>query len=495
MEARESDVTDRVTSLSRKPKEAARAPARTAEEATHTMAQAYARFAVGLSGADIPETVLARARLLILDAIGIAFASTQYDFAHRTIAGLRALADASEGQNGVVIGTAPGLPWRDAVVANGVLVHGLDFDDTHVEGVVHATASALPAVLGLAARHDRDGLSMLRAYVLAVEVTSRLGIAARGGFHKVGFHPTGLLGTFGCAVAAGALLDLTEAQLTHAQGVALSLAAGSLEFLDDGAWTKRLHPGWAALSGINAAMLAKSGFEGTRKTYEGRYGLYHAHLGPLFEQCDLALATQGLGTTWQTGMVAVKPLPACHLTHASSDAAAILARQHDLRPEQIEAIEVLVPKEIVPVVCEPAAQKKRPSSPYEAQFSIPYIVAASLLRRRFTLADIEPAAIADPAALALAEKVSYAIDPDATYPKYFSGEVIVRLKDGRSVRQREAMNRGCADRPLSASDIEEKFLANATRAMSRSRAERIRALVLGLDAGVPVREFAIALKG
>ena len=459
------------------------------------IAQRFASFAANLTDAEIPQSARERAKYLMLDAVGIAFASTQYDFAHRTLSGLRALADPSEGQQGVVIGIAPGLPWRDAVVANGVLVHGLDFDDTHVEGVVHATASALPAVLGLASRLDLDGSTMVRAYVSALEVTSRLGIAARGGFHKAGFHPTGVLGAFGCAVGSGILLGLTEAQLAHAQGIALSLASGSLEFLDDGAWTKRLHPGWAALAGINAATLAKNGFEGARKSYEGRHGLYRLHLGPLFEQCDLALATAGLGATWQTEAVAVKPLPACHLTHASSDAAAILARQHELRPEQIARVDVLVPKEVVPVVCEPVAQKKKPSSPYEAQFSIPYIVAASILRRRFTLADIEPTAIADPAALALAECVEYAIDPDATYPKYFSGEVIVHLKDGRSLRHREAMNRGCADRPLSAADIDEKFYANAARAMAPARADQIRALVLGLDNGASARQLAAALAG
>jgi len=474
-----------------------RRPARqpTAAATGRTIAQQLAGFAAGLTIADVPAEVQARAKLLMLDSIGIAFASTQYDFAHRTLSGLRALADPAEGQSGAVIGIAPGLPWRDAVVANGVLVHGLDFDDTHVEGVVHATASALPATLGLAARLDLEGESMLLAYVVALEATSRLGMAARGGFHEVGFHPTGLVGTFGCALAAGVLLGLTEEQLAHAQGIALSLASGSLEFLDDGAWTKRLHPGWAALAGLNAATLAKSGFEGTRKTYEGRFGLYRAHLGALIERCDLDLATAGLGEQWQTGAIAVKPLPACHLTHAAADAAMILARTHDLAAEQIARIEVLVPKEVVPVVCEPAAQKKRPSSAYEAQFSIPYIVATSLIRRRFTLAEIEPDAIADPATLALAQRVSYAIDPDATYPKYFSGEVVVHLNDGRTLRHREAKNRGCVDRPLSASDIEEKFRDNAGRAIAPSRAERIRSLVLALDEGVSARQLAAALAG
>jgi 2-methylcitrate dehydratase PrpD len=460
-----------------------------------TIAQAYGAFAEGLRYEAVPESTRERAKLLMLDAIGIAFASTQYDFAHRTIAGLRALADAEEGAAGVVIGTTPGLPWRDAIVANGVLVHGLDFDDTHVEGVIHATASAFPCALGLGCRLDLDGRDMLLGYLAAVEVACRLGMAAKGGFHKAGYHPTALLGAFSCAVGAGRLLGLTEAQLADAQGIALGMAAGTLEFLKDGAWNKRLHPGWAALSGVTAAMLARSGFEGAAQCYEGRYGLFRSHLGALLEQCDLAHATAGLGEVWQTEAVAVKPLPACHLTHAAADAATILAKEHDLAAERIAQIEVIVPREIVAVVCEPAAQKKRPANPYEAQFSLPYIVAASLIRRRFTLADIEPEAINDPAVQALAERVSYSIDPDSPYPRYFSGEVVVSTRDGRTLRHRERMNRGCADRPLSAADIEEKFRANAGRAISTSRAERIRDTVLALGDGISARKLAAALAG
>jgi 2-methylcitrate dehydratase PrpD len=464
-------------------------------EATVTIAERYARFAVGLAPDALPAAVRERAKLLILDAIGIAFASTSYDFAHRTLSGLRALSDPAEGNQGAVIGIAPGLPWRDAVLANGVLVHGLDFDDTHVEGVVHATASALPCVLGLAARLDLDGRAMLLAYVAALEVTCRLGIAAKGGFHKAGFHPTGVLGAFGCAVAAGRLLGLTEAQMAHAQGIALSLAAGSLEFLDDGAWTKRLHPGWAALAGISAATLARSGFAGARLGYEGRHGLYRAHLGALYAHCDLALATADLGTRWESAAVAVKPLPACHLTHAAADAAMILAEAHDLRAAEIARVEVLVPAEVVPVVCEPAAQKMRPSSPYEAQFSLPYIVASALIRRRFTLEEIEPAALRDPDVLALAARISHAPDPQSPYPRYFSGEVHVHLGDGRVLRRREHMNRGCADRPLGGAEIEAKYRANAGRAIAAARAERIRGLVLRLDEGIGARELANALAG
>src|SRR5690606_199663 len=168
---------------------------------------------------------------------------------------------------------------RNAVLMNGILVHGLDYDDTHAPGVIHATASVLPTTLGVAARYGRNGRDMLTAYVLGLEIATRLGAVAKGGCHQVGFHPTGLIGAFGCAVAAGWLMRLDLRQYIDAQGLALSMGSGSLEFLADGAWNKRMHPGWAGVSGITAATLGRHGYTGTRLAYEGRFGLFESHLG------------------------------------------------------------------------------------------------------------------------------------------------------------------------------------------------------------------------
>ena len=191
---------------------------------------------------------------------------------------------------------------------NGILVHGLDFDDTHSRGVIHATASSFPCASALADRDDADGETLLAAYVAAMEVATRLGSVAKGGFHQVGFHPTGLIGAFGCALAAAKLLGLDPQRATMAQGIVLSMASGSLEFLEDGAWTKRMHPGWAGVAGITAATLAKHGFVGPRGAYDGRFGLYASHLGSHFAQADLTLATEALGRSWQIDEVAVKPI-------------------------------------------------------------------------------------------------------------------------------------------------------------------------------------------
>ena len=447
------------------------------DSTTESIAAKLAAFVADTPDDAIPEEVRTRAPHHMLDAVGIALASTRYDFAHKTLTALRGLA----GEGPVpVIGMPASLPARDAATVNGLLCHGLDYDDTHIGGVIHPTASVLPAVLSAAAMTGADGRSVVSAYVLGVEVAARLGSVARGGFHQVGFHPTGMIGVFGCALAAGRLLGLTRQQLAAAQGVALSMAGGSLEFLEDGAWNKRLHPGWAAAAGITAAALAREGFVGVTRPYEGRFGLFNAYLGKEAGRADLGIATAGLGEAWELMATAIKPYPACHFTHACVDAALAL-RRDGLDVARIRRIEALVPEQVVKTVCEPEANKKRPANSYDAQFSVPFLVAAALVRGRLTLAELENDALGVAAILGVASKVSYRPDPDSPFPKAYSGELVVTLDDGRELRHREHINRGAADRPLSNADIVDKYRGNAAMAVHETAASRIADAVLCLD--------------
>jgi len=442
-----------------------------------TLSEKLARFALGLSYDQIPAAVVTRAKHLILDSVGIALASTQYPFAAVSLAAMEELGSGAS----PVIGIGRKLALRDAVFMNGILVHGLDFDDTHSRGVIHGTSSSFPCALALTDRDDNDGKALLVAYVAAMEVATRLGAVAKGGFHQVGFHPTGLVGAFGCTLAAARILGLDVDQATMAQGITLSMASGSLEFLEDGSWTKRMHPGWAGVVGITAASLAKHGFVGPRGAYDGRFGLYASHLGKYFEQADFDLATESLGRSWQINEVAVKPIPACHFTHAAADAAAVLRKEHCLAAKDIRRVRVRVPQEVVKTVCEPVANKRNPANSYDAQFSIPYIVATGLTKGRFTLAELEDDALNDKAVLDLASRVDYEIDEGSTFPRHYTGEVVVETADGRTLRHREGVNRGCADRPLSNDEVVSKFFDNADRAIPRRTAERIRDGVLSCD--------------
>jgi 2-methylcitrate dehydratase PrpD len=436
-----------------------------------------AHFATSLSFADIPAIVVERAKLHILDALGIALAASQYDFAQRTLHTLRALSTTGEVP---VIGMRTALPLRDAVLMNGSLVHGLDFDDTHSGSIVHVSASALPTALGMGMARRSSGADVIRGYLLAVEIDARLGSAVRGDFHQVGLHPTGLLGAFGCTLAAGRLAGLDTKQLVDAQGIVLSMAAGSLEFLEEGAWTKRIHPGWAGVCGITAAALAQGGFHGPQRAYEGRFGLYRMHLGQ-DAVIDWSACTAELGTRWEMLEVALKPYPACHFNHAFADATLALVRQHGLSATDVDAIIARIASGEITTVCEPEDKKRHPANSYDAQFSLHYVIAATLVRKQFTLAELETECVTDPEILALCQRVRYEVDPSSDFPQHYSGEVIVSTRDGRVLSQREQINRGAAPRPLTRDEVVEKYFSNASRALSLQRAQALLDLVMTME--------------
>ena len=315
---------------------------------------------------------------------------------------------------------------------------------------------------------------------------------AQGGFHQVGFHPTGLIGAFACTLLAGRLLGLNAAQLASAQGIALSMASGSMEFLQDGAWTKRMHPGWAAGAGLTAATMARHGSSARSRSTKAASACSTA-TSDRSRAGNLTLATAGLGEVWELAKVNVKPLPACHFTHACADAAVVLRDRHGLRPQQIRSVRALVPAEVVKTVCEPVATKKRPQNSYDAQFSIPYIVASALIRGRFGLAELDEAALRDEQTLALAAKVEYAVDPDSPFPKYYSGEVIVTLDDGRELRHREHVNRGGEERPITNADVVRKYEENMALVAAPARAAQVRELVLSIGRGVAAADVQAGL--
>ncbi|MGV6873440.1 MmgE/PrpD family protein [Pseudochelatococcus sp. B33] len=448
-----------------------------------TISEILSKFSIDLSFSDIPGEVTSKAKELILDGAGIALASSTYSFADATLAGLRRFGEGSE----PVIGCGARLALRDAALMNGILVHGLDYDDTHLEGVVHPTSSCFPCAMGLAGFLDRSGSDFLAAYIAALEVSGRLGKVAKGELNQVGFHPTGVIAAFGCAIAASRLFGLDAEKTTMAQGIVLSMAAGSREYSADGSWSKRLHPGWAAVGGITAAGLAAEGFTGPRTAYEGKFGLYATHLGTQGRTYDLSAATAGFFDVWETLGIAIKPFPACQLSIACIDAALALARNHAIDPLAVERIEAVIPPHAVAIVCEPVERRLRPESAYAAQFSLPFVIACALVHKRMGLAELQ--LFDDAALLDLAAKVTYRVDHNTNYPRHFSGEVIVNLKDGRVLSHREEVNRGARERPVSAEDVEDKFFQNAELAVDRQTAVRIRDLILSIEKTPNVREL------
>jgi 2-methylcitrate dehydratase PrpD len=449
-----------------------------------------AEFACDLTYEDLPDEVVVHAKRCLLDSVGIAFASGSYDFSRRALLGLSA---GEAPGRWPVIGFAERLNRRDAALMNGVLIHGLDYDDTHVPGVVHASASALPTALTVALDRHLGGRELLCGYVIGLEVASRLGAVAGGQFHQVGFHPTGLVGAFGAATVAARLAGLSPGGVAQAQGIVGSMASGSLEFLESGAWTKRLHPGWAAVSGLVSAALAAQGFVGPDRIYEGRFGLYRSHLGAAWDG-DVSAAVDGLGERWEVLRIALKPYPACHFTHAFADAAIDLVHG-GLDPADIDHVECLIASGEVGTVCEPAEAKRAPKTDYEAKFSLPFVVAASLVRGRLGLAEFFEDTLFDPAIVDLAGKVGYRVDPDSGFPRHYSGEVIVTTKDGRQLRSRQQINRGAEERPLDEATVVEKFRSNVGLSHSNAFADRLAETLGTIDTCSDVRQVVEALRG
>ena len=462
--------------------------ARTAQR-KGTLSEALAGFVEGFDLDRVPAAVIAQAKLNMLDALGIGFASVGFPFAQRLAAALREIGGEGEFP---VIGMDLRLSQRDSAHLNGTLIHGLDYDDTHSDAVVHTSCSAVPTMLATGLATEATGAKALGAFLIASEAASRIGAAARGGFHTKGFYPTGVVGSFGATLGAAYLYDLSGEQLLDAQGIVLSQAAASLQFLDDGAWTKRNHPAWASVCGQTAAMMAKHGYFGPRAPYEGRYGLFNLYMSdPGAAEPDRI--TDRLGEDWAMTGIAFKPYPACHFNHAFADSVLALKAGYGLAPADVKSMTAHIHEEQARVVCEPAANKKRPQNAYDAQFSVPYIMAASLARGRFTLDELEDQALGDPTILGLCAKSGYEIDPDSAYPTHYSGEVVIETTDGRTLRHREAINRGAAENPLSTADVEAKYFANATRTASRAQAERVQAAVMSLETAETLTPLAEAL--
>lgn len=441
-----------------------------------TVSEKMAGFASEFDLAQAPAEVVEVAKLHVLDCFGIGLASTTMEYGQRAVTAAREF-----GEEGVspVIGMPVRLPLRDAVMVNGTLIHGLDFDDTHPSGVMHCSASAVPAMFAMAVARGKSGRDALGAYLMAIETGTRLAKAAHGGVHVTGFHTTPIMGTFACALLAGKLSDLSVAQLVEAQGIALSMTSGTREYHSNGAWVKRMHPGIAAASGITAAGWAKHGFTGSHTPYEGPYGLYNAFGNKL--DVDLATCTAGLGETWEMLDVAYKPYPACHFNHAFIDAAIKLHDEHGLTVDEIGSVAALIHKEEVTAVCTPEDRKRRPHSAYAAQFSVHYVIAAALSRGRFTLDELDPSAYSDPAILALCDKVHYEETTETLFPRYFSGTAVIRTKDGRELKHYQKYNLGTDRNPITRDQVIDKFMSNATRAVSESRARRVLEAVMTLD--------------
>ncbi|MSP48701.1 MAG: MmgE/PrpD family protein [Alphaproteobacteria bacterium] len=405
-----------------------------------------------VSAETLPAGLRALCETLLVDFAGLCVAARRLDYVASVMAAL------DPGGPCTAIGHDGGFDPAGAAIVNGTAAHGEDFDDTFEGGPVHAGAVILPAVLAAAERHGLSGADALRGIAVGLEVTCRLSLVVPKAVHKAGFHPTAVFGAMGAAAGVGAALRLSPERLASALGIAGSMASGIIEYLAEGTWTKRLHPGWAAQSGYRAAMLAKSGFVGPRTVLEGKHGLFQGFAHG--REGDWAALLDGFGKTWVAETIAFKPYACGTMTHPYIDCARQLAAT-GVDPAAITDLLCDTAEGYVHRLWEPLADKQRVPNGYAGKFSIPYCIAAGLVLGDAGLDAFSDERAKDPRLSAVAAKVRYRIDPDDPYPKRFTGHIRATLADGRVVEARQPHFRGGASEPLTRSEIDAKFLSNA----------------------------------
>ncbi len=443
----------------------------------NTITHDLAHFVKGISYDALPAEVRERAKALALDAIGIALRA-RHD-AESTSAMVAAVSRLGLGGGScTVIGDGDGYAPAGAAMLNGTLAHSLDFDDTHASASLHPSAPIVPAALAAAEMSGADGKALIAAVVAGYEVQIRLSLALDPAAHyDRGFHPTATCGAFGAAAAAGRLLQLDPAGYADAFGIVLSMSAGSMQFLVNGAWTKRSHVGHAAMCGLIAATLAREGYRGASDAIEGKWGFLHAYA----PAADAAKAVDGLGSRWETLKIAVKPYPSCRYSHAALDGILALAREHGIKADDVEEVVVGLPEPGWKLIGDPEAAKQAPKSVVDGQFSMAFC-AAVVLRNGAFVWDDYARCLGDPAILALCKKVHAQIDPkvQADFPAEMGGSVRLRTKRG-VFETHVRVPKGEPANFLSAAELRAKFDGLVAPYLSARRRDELANALLALE--------------
>lgn len=447
--------------------------------------EALALWVARLGPADPPPAVRAAAGRLLLDWTGNAIGGARGP----SSGAMARFADATApGGIATAVGRPEGLHPAWAALVNGQSAHVLECDDTDQASSSHPGAAVWAAVLAAAEERDATLGEAITAAIAGYEVVGRLGEALGPAEHYArGFHPTGTCGALGCAAAVARLAGLDPTATRDALGIASSQAAGSMEFLADGAWTKRLHPGWAAHAGLVAAGLAAAGFTGPSTAIEGRNGFLASHSAAPRP----ALVDAGLGESWVVARTSIKAHACCRYEQAPIDGLLQLVAEHRFGPPDVERIRIGMLAAGWDIVAEPRARKIAPGSVVDAQFSMPFGAAVALVRGRASVHEHSGELLRDPAILRAMALVECVRDPalDAHYPRRWPAWTEVELRDGRVLRAAVDHPRGDPENPLSDTDLAAKFRDLAGEALPAARLDRLLAALADPDPAMPAREL------
>jgi 2-methylcitrate dehydratase PrpD len=451
-----------------------------------TLVQQLAHFAAETTFDSLPAEVVHSIKQRMLDTVGICLAATYEQLGD----GVGELVATWGGKPEASLIAGKGqYPAPNAALYNGTLAHSLDFDDTHLPSVLHPSATIIPAMLALGEALGVAGSDMIAAAAAAYEINVRLGMAAydrelgNSIFFEKGWHATSICGTLATAAIGARLLGLGADGIAHAMGIATSMGSGVIEANRSGGSVKRLHCGWAAHSGLTAALLAERGYTGPPTALEGRFGFYTAFCDRRFNPSEIV---DQLGIEWVTPTIFFKPYPTNHFTHAAIDAALIVKDKTGIEPDMIKAIHLGTATAPLRTISQPREQKVRPLSGYHAKFSGPFTVASALLGGGglgVYFDDFTDETVQDPAHLELAAKVQTFVDSECenVFPSQFPAVLRVELHSGEVLEERVMANRGGPDNPLSDEELYLKFKLNAEHRLSTPQVEKLADAIMSLD--------------
>ena len=441
------------------------------------MTEKFANFCEQLRYEDLPHDVIKRTKLLILDTVGIIIRARHDAESTSSLVSAIEKLEMSNGSCQVFSDNKSYSPSAAALL-NGTLAHSLDFDDTHAEASLHSSAPILAAALAAAEMNKSSGQQLITACVVGYEIQIRLGLAGGSSSHyKKGFHPTATCGIFGAAAAAGYLMGLTKEQYISAFGIALSQSAGSMQFLTDGAWTKRSHVGQAAQNGLSCAIMAAEGFKGPSKAFEGQWGYFHSYASG----GDMEKAVDGLGKKFETLNLGVKPYPSCRYSHAAIDGIIELKNELGFSTAELDDIDIGLSETALNIIGYPLSDKQNPKSVVDGQFSMPFCAAVTVKSGGLKWDDYKNH-LNDSDTLSLCNKIKVSPDKDAEEccPEYMSAKVKVVVK-GKKYEKFVKIPKGEPENFMEDSEFISKFRSLTEPYLSNERIDQLTGSMLKLD--------------
>ncbi|MGH8620044.1 MAG: MmgE/PrpD family protein [Burkholderiales bacterium] len=446
-----------------------------ADTANLQVTREIARHLCALRYDAIPTAAVEGAKRFMLDTLAVAWAGT--DAPGCPPARGLLVPDGNAGGECTVWGSTSRASAESAAFLNGLSAAALDFDSLQRDSPSHVNVSVLPAAVAMAERQHVSGKTLLTALVAGCDLMCRLGAAseALGQKHRGWFY-TSVHGVISAAAAAGKILVLNEEKMLSALGLAYSQAGGTQQVVVEPGLGKRLGSGFAARGGVFSALLAAHGLSGPKASLEGAYGLFN-----MYQPVDSGRLLRNLGRDFDNANLSIKKFPTCGCNHTTIDAALWMTATQDLKPGDITDIEVVISEFMDRIVGRPFEPGDDPQ--VSAQFNIRYSIACALTRRRFGLAEIDADTIADPAILALAQKVKVTIDPDNRGKR---GPAVLRVQSRRHglIERKVDYVPGSAQSPLSADDIEAKSrecFSRGAHPLDAARTQRLIDRVNGLE--------------